>query len=286
MAHSAVIGDGPVRFTRKNGSMILIPLSQLYFDDTGVLTRDPLAPPEGSELLDFLNFLVLSGQLTKADSPPPQAALLIAAAEAGAVYNGVSIDIEKISGTAPATVKFDVTVSKSDTYTGLSWDSSSAAAKAAPNYMANVLGTELGAGTSPSLVRAISADTPTQPAAIASPGTKFKDNGAGKIATLAVPGDPSGTAFNLQAFKAGSPGGLITIQIANVKKVEMTFDLTVTWSKTLTATTSSDFEKDKECGYLIKVTDPPSGLGVPRPGMVVMTGAVDATSAGATVFTP
>ena len=40
MAQSRVTGDGPVRLTSQSGKLILVPLTELYFDDQSVLQAD------------------------------------------------------------------------------------------------------------------------------------------------------------------------------------------------------------------------------------------------------
>jgi len=255
--------------------MIFVPLSQLYFDDAGVLNHVLALSGEAPALTTLLNFLNQSGQLTPADVPPPQAAMIIAAAGDGPVYNGVTIELSSVSGTDPALAAFDIDVSKTETYIGLNW-----ADTASPDYVSTVLGKGTTAGTKPSLVRVKTGDIPAKPKAISK-------NLSGGLLDI---GD--GSTFNLKAFAGGDTTVITT---SNIVPASNTFDLTVYWHKKVTVVKKSQLPPavgaDAELATMIKVSDPPApaGPGVPRAGTVVLAGGADAipaVPAGVTVYTP
>ena len=270
MPEAVALGNGPVAFTTQDGHQLLIPLSALSFDASGTLTVSNWPPytTYKSQVDAWLNYLVASGELTPGAAPPPKPAILIQAADPGAAGNYIQVVISNVTQTT-----FDATLTETDTYVGLSYD------QASPSFIKTVLGTETTSGTKPGLVHILAADTPTTPKA-----GSYALTGGGASAKSAKPvaGDPSGTAFNVEAKKVGKDGDNTTVTIANVDGTAKTFTLSAVWTSSVTGIQVTDLPaKLAGSGYEITVNNPASGYALPAAGPIQLSGGADAAAAQA-----
>lgn len=273
MSETVALGNGPVVFTGKDGNQLLIPLSALSFDSSGKLNVSNW-PTLTSDGASWLTYLVSRGGLTPGAAPPPKPAILIKATDPGAAGNNIQVAISNVISTT-----FDATITETDTYVGLSFD------QASPSFMKTVLGTDSAPGTKPGLVRVLAADTPSQPKE-GSYSLTGGDDKLKKPSATSVDGDPSGTAFNVQAKKPGQDGDKTTVTIANVDDNAKTFTLTAVWTSSITGIQLTDLPtKLAGSGYEITVTSPSGGYALPAAGTIQLSGGADATAAQAASVT-
>src|SRR6266545_1801078 len=218
MAERAVLGDGPIQFTNRNGRQLLIPLTALYFDARGALKLDHWAPYAGLDAVDqgslqeLLKDLVRQRLLTPAKAPAPQAALVFQATLSGAAGNAVTLTVAKVvpdpaKPPDPKNATFDLSVKESAVYPQLSVDA------AADNFVADVLGTDADLVSPDGLVhlKAPVAD----PLPLPKGGTY--QLGAGGTQTVAVPQAAAAnqTAFTLEARDTDVTAPLTKVVIAD-----------------------------------------------------------------------
>jgi hypothetical protein len=123
--------------------------------------------------------------------------------------------------------------------------------------------------------------TATQPQAIATPEPLTGGSDSVK-SSLAIAGDPSGTAFTLEAWKNGTEGDNIQVSIANVDAAAKTFTLTVEWTQPkIPAIALTDLPAKLEGNqFAIAVSKPEdSDFAIPAPGTISLSGGADATEA-------
>jgi hypothetical protein len=256
-----------------NGTQVLIPLSALSFDGNGNL--QVASSYNQAAKVSWLQYLVGQGEITPAPASPPQAALVVQAADAGVTGNNIRFEVTDVQPNPqtpddPTTDMFSVKVTETETYPNLT-----------PDSIKTVLGTEKAAGTQPGLVHVLDADTPTLPKSIAA--TPLQNGDGTTKAKLAVAANPSGTAFNLEARKVGADGNKITVAIF-VSKADPnhpTFALTCTWTNTVTGVTAATFQTAMQAmSYEVVVTAPGGGqFLVPATGAVVLSGGADTSDA-------
>jgi len=286
---SQVLGSGPVGFTDKDGNQKFIPLSALYFDDKGIQVdgKLPLYNTDNKSIVDsLLERLVAGGFLTPAPNEPPKPAMILKAANPGAAGNNIQVTFSNI---APDKMKFDATITETEAYEGLSFDSQSA------NFIKTVLGTEKPENSKGGLVHILEVDQPTFPPQAGTyelklPKDKSNDEDNTKNAFVKI--QASSTTFTLEARKPGKDGEStkVTIDLNSINDSAKTFDLKVVWTQTVTGITLGDLSKKLAgSGYLITVELPKKGgeFMIPAPGTVVLSGGADkkeAEAASATVF--
>ncbi len=277
---SQVIGNGPVSFTDKNGKHQSIPLSLLYFENSKIpVDKLSLDDDDKNTLKALLENLIAEGFLKPAPTPPPKAAIALKAARLGAKGNTIQVTFSNIVvdpdyPTDPTKTTFDAEITAKATYSGLSFDPKS------PSFIGKVLGVGEKAGTSPGLVQ-VKEPAPTkvtQPQTITTP-KPLTGGGASVQSSLSIDGDPSGTAFTLEAWKKGADGDNIKITIPNVDSGAKTFTLVVEWAQPkITPIKLADLPS-KLAGneFVIQVSKPEGGdFGIPAPGTIVLNGGSDA----------
>lgn len=277
MSESAALGNGPVVLTAQDGKLLLIPLSALTFDATGNIqaTKWPLYSTYKTDIDPWLQYLVSIGSLIPAATPPPKPAMVIKAADAGAAGNNIQVVFSNIvpdpsDPTNAAKTTFDATITETDTYAGISFDSAS------QSFIKTVLGTETVTGTRPGLVHVKDADTPALPKAGAYP---LGGGGASAKSSATVTKDPFGTAFNVEAKKNGQDGDKTTVTISNVDATAKTFTLVAVWTQSVTGIKLADLP-GKLAGYEITVNKPSGGdFAIPAPGPIGLSGGADAMAA-------
>jgi len=181
-------------------------------------------------------------------------AMVITAADQGFDGNNIAVTIAKIvAGANPSQTTFDVTVTETDRYFGLT--------------LATIKET---LAAQPGLVPVAEVHTQLGPP---NPGTATLSLGTSSAKARLLLEDVKGEpVIELVAKKAGTDGNLTSVTIANVDASAGTFDLIATWTKTLSAVTlatiASQFA-DPTVGLSYEVTVAPSSGGlysVPGPG--------------------
>lgn len=279
---SAVVGSGPISFTDSNGNQQSIPLSLLYFENSTVKADKWLPYNANKAVVDALLKDLVTGEFLKpAPTPPPKQAIVLKAAFPGAKGNTIQVTFSNIvAGSSPPTsTTFDAEIAAKFTYSGLSFEPGS------PSFIGKVLDIGATSGTSPGLVRVKepAPTTATQPKAITT-SKPLMGGGASAKSSLIVDGDPSGTAFTLEAWKDGADGDNIKISIPDVNAGAKTFTLVVEWTQPkITSITLADLSAGTKLQgekLVIEVSKPEgTDFGIPTPGTIVLNGGVDATGA-------
>jgi hypothetical protein len=284
----SVVGSGPVELTLSTGQFVSIPLSALYFDTDGTLKADNWPPlknyPGGDQevIKSWLAHLVTNNLVTKLVAAPPKPAMVVKATDPGSAGNSVQVQT-KVTKVDPDPTKttFDITITETDTYTGLS-----------AATIKNVLGTEKAPGSG--LVHVVDAsvkpglvpDQAKSPYKLPAPGAP------GAAPRVDVVDASNAVVFTLEAKKPGPDGKGTTVTITNVDTNAKTFALTATWTKkTATGVTVATLQQGTAglgLGYEVNIA-PPTGVtySVPKDGTVTLTGGYDGTppaNASATIF--
>lgn len=291
MARTAALGDGPVSFFR-NGVLIEVPLSALYFENDVVgTTRADLALQP--EFVAWITFLKSRGRLVADVAPQPAKALTVKAADTGSLGNSIQFTVAPKSAPGVTPVTVDVTVTETDKYEGVTLAT-----------LATLVGIKAGtAGTRPGLLWLTAAPTAATSALVPvespPPAGVTVTAGAGAlptwvITTAAGPGGAAGaTVFTLEPRRPGAGATLFDasnlklVSISNVRPAAAgatgpTFTLTVTWSKTIADVTLSPATIATTLaplGYLVTINGPDGAAAaitkVPQTGTVVLTGGSD-----------
>jgi len=265
MQEKPVVSSNPVSLTTGNGKQLLIPLSALYFDSAGEVKADrwPLYQDNQSLVDPFLQRLLDSQSIQAGPVPAAKPALKATAVTAGATGILIELEISNVtpnSATPPAST-LDAKVTETDAYKGTTL-----------TKLAEKLGSAAGIGKQPGLVFVKNAqELPNEgqySLAIGNPGdpAKFdvpKDGGAG-------------TAFTLEARSDDPDGARIKAQIENLDVAAQTFDLTVSWSKSVTAKAVSAIAPD--FAFVVKIEAPDGGYRAPASGRIALVGGTDALS--------
>jgi hypothetical protein len=277
---SAVLGSGPIGFTDKNGKQQSIPLSLLYFENGVVKANKWPLHPLNTAVVDALLKRLVAGEFLKpAPASPPKPAMSLKAAIPGAKGNTIQVTFSNIvaGATPPATTTFDAEIAAKATYAALSFDPDS------PAFIGKVLGTSA-PGTSPGLVRVKNLPSPAVPPKVITVPKPLASGGASATLSLSVDGDPSGTAFTLEAWKEGAEGNNIKITLPEVNLGAKTFTLVVEWAQDkIPSITLANLQSQLPGGkFVIEEVLKPEGavdFGIPAPGTIVLSGGADATGA-------
>lgn len=285
MAQSPAVGTGPVALIDDQGKQFVVPLSALRFANGAIEGAtwpgsDALSPEGKMRLSNWLTFLARTGHLRPGAAAPPRPAFLLEAAEPGSSANDLQVRFDNVTPDAddPAETTFDVTVTDTDTYAGLSID------PASPRFVKTVLGTGAVPGIPPGLVRVKSAGDPVLPAEGSYPLTGGGPASRSSAGIGAAEGDDP--AFVVEARKEGADGRQTTVTVSSVDAEAGTFTLAATWEKTVTGLKAGALAGSFD--YAVKITPAPGGGPlVPAPGAVRLSGgsdAAEAAPAAATVF--
>jgi hypothetical protein len=269
---SQVIGNGPVGFTDSTGNQKFIPLSALEFLDGQISAEKWPLYSQNKAIVDaLLADLVEHGFLRAGPSPPAKPAMVLQAAVPGAAGNTIQVTFSKFNTSDPNNTTFEATITSTDIYPELSWDDVS------PAFITTVLGTDTLIGTHSGLIRVKDASNSSQPK-IKSYSLTTNGNSAPK-AFAEIEGDPAGTAFTVEAWKAGDEGKSITVTISEVDSGTKTFTLEVKLNHTITGIKM--LPKDLEgSGIFLEVKKPGVGdFATPAPGTVELRGGSDAKAA-------
>ncbi|MEO8714662.1 MAG: hypothetical protein ABI369_06590 [Acetobacteraceae bacterium] len=271
MVNIPALGGSPVAFTDTNGNQREIPLSQLFFDSNGINATNWASYYVYKSIVDpWLAYLVAQALLAPGTVPTGKPALEIAAREAGAAGNAVSVTFANPTPNAdPNAATVDTTVAARQ-----SWSLLTAAS------LSSVLGTGPGTGSQPGLVFL----TGAAPAAGTMPvaGTVAA---AGSPAEFVIPKQGGGTAFTLEAlFNTAADAGdaaLLSVTVPNVDTTNNSFSLVVNWTKSHAAATVHDLVNANPLGFLVSFAAPSGGLiGAPNAGTLALQGGADTSPTG------
>jgi hypothetical protein len=294
-----VLGGGPLEYTDPNsGKQISIPLSALFFDPKknnqlsvdSTKWPDPKATPV--TLPPFVTSLLadLSQQQLILPAPvaSPKPALIVTATDPGSAGNGIKLTIAITTPNVdPTQTVFSIKVEETDLYPGLTLST-----------IAQVLGTDKKAGTTPGLVHVVDGTLAASglPAAVASqpftqpaPPPPPPPPGPNAQSVLMNNAKVPAAFVTLEAKKLGADGALTVVTIANVDSTKNTFDLTAYWTKSATGIKLATLQSSlATLAYDIGGSLPPSKIfSVPAAGPVQLAGGTDGTSptaASAVVF--
>lgn len=255
------IGTGPVAFTDGNGAHQLVPLSAIAFDN-GAITVSGVS----ADVAKWVGYLA-GQQLLTADTSgaaaPAGPAFLVEAQHPGAAGNSIALKISGVTAQAPpATSTFTLEIDVAYTVPSLK-----------VGTIVATIGTSVDRGNQPGLLFLATAVAPSgqmPTAAVVSvtgspPRAQFMDAANNPAVTLEAPGD-------------GGGAGTFTAEIV-VTGLD-TFDLKVKWSKSVTNKTVADHASAFQ--YVVKISQPPGGYGVPKAETFTLAGGADATSVSPT----
>jgi hypothetical protein len=287
MGTTSVFANGPFEFTDANGNQVSIPLTGLQFDSSGNLVVATTGPnawapwtgysgDEKALVLGLLAQIAAQQLIIPAPAPSPKAAIVFKAADPGSAGNNVTVSIKVTPSADPALAAFDITVSETETYNGLSAATIEA-----------TLGTDVKPAAAPGLVVVVSGGT--NATRLPQAGTVNLGGGApGTPSNYTLNDATSKPVFTLRAKKPGADGDLTKVTIANVQT--KTFDLSMTWTKKATGVTLGTLaSKAADLAYEVIIQTPPSGIySVPADSSsspVPLSGGADGTSATAATAT-
>jgi hypothetical protein len=279
MARTEAIGDEPIAFFTDDGQQVFLPVDDIFFDSGAVGSKTKPSLPS-SPLGLWLKYLVAQGRLAPAPTPAPGPAMVFTAVSAGSTGKNIVVTV-----TANGPTQVDIKVVATDTYEGLTLDSTS------PNYLPKVLGdgTQAKPGIRPGLV-GVKPITGTPP---------DPEEGVIKVAAsttpITVPGPGAAASFILEPRRlgsdaAGSQSGQPkwTIEVSDLQPAAAgkTFTLKVAWTNTVTVgdadlSVAADTSGSKLFPLAFAVTiakpDGSTSLALPRPGLpVTLLGGAEA----------
>ena len=281
MANIPAVSTSPISFVDGNGKQYSIPLVFIaYASGVPTVVNWPswngLSSALQGSITTWLGVLDAQGFITPLPPPAAGPAFTVAAVATGAVGNDITINFNSTDATTGA---LNVTVSTTQTYTGLNY------AADAANSIEQVLGTSATNGTQPGLAYVSTA--PTSAPTVTSNPVAFVIPAGGTVYEFAVPN--TNGVLTASNDSTNADAGLITAAIANVNSTAGTFDLTLAWIKNVPSVTTANLTSS--FAYLITVTAPPSGFGpMPAtPSTITLSGganpaATPAASASATVI--
>lgn len=286
MGTTLTTGNGPFEFTDSNGRQVSIPLSVLQFTN-GTLGVDATKwtpfknsyPADEQALINNLLAYFASQQLiVPAVVPSPKPAMVVKAADPGTAGNNIAVTIENIvPDRDPTKVKFNLKVTETDTYTGLS-------ASNIESVLGGVTatGTIAVPGTQPGLVQILDGSV----VAGGIPAAKdYPLTGGGATPASVNVVDGGNRVFTLQAKKGGAGGNQTTVTISNV--AGNLFNLNAVWTNKMSGVTIGTLQQivASNFGYEITVATPSGGaFSVPAAVTTALSGGANGAFASATLF--
>lgn len=275
-----VLGTGPFEFTDPTTmKQVSIPLSALKFVNNQLqIDAATWALTYPASVINLLGAMGQQGLIVPAPTPSSRPAMVITAANNGSAGNGIQVAISNVVvNTDPTLTKFNVAVTDTKKYVGLTL-------AAGPNNIETVLGSDTVTGPATGLVHVLHSGLANTglPAAILSPGTSLVSTAPNKAKLDVKTATPPGTAvlFTLEARAVGNDGDLTKVIIDNVSTTNNTFDLTVTWTKSVTNVTVGSLPSGlSPLGYEILVSTPPIGIfSAPSVTTIQLAGGQDGSS--------
>lgn len=221
MSKALVLGNGPVVLTAQDGHFLEIPLSALIYDSGTIKLASPtLYPPKyQSELIPWIQYLSNAGILS---AGAPLVAMVIQAIQSGSMGNTINVTIDNVNTTANT---FDMNITETDQYVGLSYDSASS------SFCKTILGTNKPVpGTRLGLVVVNDSDTPDLPA---NNDYSLQGGTTKKPSSVDILKDDKSKAFTLFARAIGDEN-LTKVTIKDASATTKTFTLIASWTKKIT----------------------------------------------------
>jgi hypothetical protein len=267
MARTRALANDPVELTDLTGKQVSLPLTAIFFDGNAVKAEGDLYTANKTILDPWLAYLAAIGWLFPDAQSPVKTAMVITAKDPGSNGNFIQVTFSSFDETDPNDPKFDVAVTETNTYTGLT-----------PATVQTVLGASAGTGTEPGLVFVPGAAPTDLPKAGSYPLTVTSPN---TFAAADIPKDSgAGNAFTVRAKADGADGAQTKVDIKDVDASASTFTLFAGWNKTASQITSS--QVGVNFAYLITVAPPAGGtISAPVSGTITLNGGSDAASAAA-----
>jgi hypothetical protein len=216
---------------------------------------------------DLNDVTTLQSVINRASSPT----MLVQAANAGAPGNNISVQISNFNlNVTPPT--FDPTVTETDVYLGLTTVGGNS------NSIAAIIGDENG-GPNDGLAHVIAKSVNPQLSPFNNQVVTFAAGDADtKAQAKVLDGANQQIIFVLEARNPGVDGNITTATISNVSAAPTTFDLTVTWQKTLAGLNMATLfpSIQSSLGYAI-VAQPPTTVtpGFPAAGIMQLSGGAE-----------
>ncbi|WP_125776059.1 hypothetical protein [Antribacter gilvus] len=283
MTATDVIGSSPISFTDAQGSQRFVPLSALQIDGSALAVKSgwaaQLEPSEIATLLEVATARLAGGEISSPPVPAPQPALLVSAKHAGPEGNGITATVT-VSDDPPLEADLHLAVVQTNTYAGLA--TAKAAAQAIGVEKDPVAPGDPPRGTGLVVVKSSSVDAS---AALPKAGTqkkaKLDDTG------LKVVDKDDKALFTLvpAADYTGADG--LTAQVT-VEDDTFTVEITYDSSKEASADAPfslADLTLPPRAAYVVGVSAPPSGAGLPKPGSVTLTGGAPGLTADGLLYT-
>jgi len=259
-----ILANGPISVTAKDGSQVSIPISKLSFVNGKFLIDQEWLKPikdklDETGIIKLLDQLRTEGVLQTVEALSPGIAMVISAADPGALGNTIQIGFSKFKRPAGGTVTFDATATEQITYKKLT-----------PDTIVSILGSA--ADGLPAGLIFVSSVPPYQ-----LPKKNDTSTLAGSPSAKVKIAAASGDAFELTAKKAGTDSALIEVTISDLTDTD--FTLTARWNKTVTGISVSDLKSKFD--YKLKFDPPVKGeqLAVPAEGVVILSGGADIQAA-------
>ncbi len=278
MANISALGSGPVSFLDGNGKQYSIPLMFIsYPSATGapaVASNWPgwgAAPAlaEQSVVNNWVGLLGTLGFMEPAPLPPALPSFIITANTPGVAGNAITVEFVSQDTSGNLTV----TVSTTQTYTGLTYTGTPTS-----TLIQTVLGSATSSSTQP--LAYVSADSTTLPTATSGPvAFAAPSAGANYVFDFGTHGE---LTANYQP--TNSDAQYLSASISNVNSTAESFDLTLSWSKTVTGLTPATL--GAAFSYLINVAPPPGGTygtNPTVPSTIVLVGGAAASGSAAPI---
>jgi hypothetical protein len=273
---TSALGSSPIEFTSAAGSQLSIPISGMQFSGTVPSVSanwtpfTKYAPADQNVLKALMAYLAERQIIFPAAAASPKPAMTVTAADAGSAGNNVTV-ATKISAPSldPTQVKFDVTVTETETYTSLT-----------AATIQQVLGSDKAPGTSPGAVHVVDGTVKANDVPDPNVADYPLTGGGASAASTADVKNSGQVVFTLQAKKNGGDGDQTKATISHVDTGNKTFDLKVVFTKTKAGATLGTLQNDMaELGYEIAVSPPASGIfSVPTNGTITLSGGADGSS--------
>jgi hypothetical protein len=194
--------------------------------------------------------------------------MLVQAVTAGTAGNNISVAISNVQLNANPPV-FDLTVSETDIYTDLT-----------TGTIEGLIGDEEG-GPNTGLAHILTGSVNTKLNPLGNQTVALSGGAAQSPAQVNVMDPNSNVVFTLQAKGAGADGNLTqaTVSALNTSQNPPTFNLTLTWSKTLPGVSLANLFSSISASLSYEIVASPPATGVPAfpmPGVTSLVGGVNA----------